>query len=430
MSHREGKPVLPYHFNLLWVGHATSQLGDYVALFAVLFFVKDQITDEPFWLGLVFAAETLPGVIFGLSSGLVIDRLSRRSLMISTDLVRSVAFIALALLSGAMVLRDRPLPVVAIAVVFGAMASVFRSALTAYLPSIVSREQLASANARLSVTGQTFFILGPLLAGTLIATVGYPVAFGLNAATFLVSAATTLFLPKDDPRGRTSDRGWKAEMAAGFDVLWTDTRLRLTTMGAFVSNFVSAFFESSLVLLSVVLFGLSNSIETSQLYSALGVGGVLGALSAVWAVQHLGLGRVFTAGLLIWGGGFALMTYVDSISGALFLFALTGFGLPWVAVATATIRQKVTPDAYLGRVDAAAKAMVGLALPVGAIALTYLASRIDSVRPGTGVLTVARYAPLLLVGTAILLLLTTLRTVGTDPVPLPIVTERARAKDL
>jgi MFS family permease len=428
MSHRESKAGLPYHFNLLWVGQATSQLGDYVALFAVLFFVKDQITDEPFWLGLVFAAETLPGVIFGLSSGLLIDRLSRRFLMIGTDLIRSAAFIALALLSGAMVLRDRPLPVVAIAVVFGAMASVFRSSLTAYLPGIVSRDQLASANARLSVTGQTFFILGPLLAGTLIATVGYPVAFGLNAATFLVSAGTSMLLPKDNPRGRTNDNGWRSEMAAGFDVLWTDTRLRLTTLGAFVSNFVSAFFESSLVLLSVVLFGVNTSVETSQLYSALGVGGVLGALSAVWAVQHMGLGRVFSTGLLIWGGGFALMTYVHSIGGALFLFTLTGFGLPWVAVATATIRQKVTPDAYLGRVDAAAKAMVGFALPFGAIALTYLASRIDSVSPGTGILTVARYAPLLLVATAALLLLTSLRTVGTDPVPLPIVTERARSK--
>ncbi len=429
MSHRESKNRLPYHFNLLWAGQATSQLGDYVALFAVLFFVKDQITAEPFWLGVVFAAETMPGVLFGLSSGFLIDRMSRRTLMLSTDLVRSGAFIALAILSGAMTLQGRPLPIVFISIVFGSMASVFRSSLTAYVPGIVPRDQLAAANARLSVTGQLFFVLGPLLAGTLIATVGYPVAFGLNAATFLISAATTLFLPKDNAKGRTSEHGWRSDMAAGFDVLWTDSRLRLTTIGAFVSNFVSAFFESTLVVLSVVLFAVNSAIGTSQLYSALGIGGVLGALSAVRAAQTMGLGRVFATGLLIWGGGFALMTYVDSLAGALLLFAATGFGLPWVAVATTTIRQKVTPDAYLGRVDAAAKALVGIALPAGAILLTYIASLIDANAPGTGVRTVARFAPLLIVATASLLLLTSLRTVSVDPEPLPIVTERARSRD-
>lgn len=398
MHHLETTGVSRFHY--LWFGQAVSQLGDYIALFAIPFFVFETITDDPAWFGRIFFAETIPAVVFGLSTGLLVDRWRRKRMMIVTDLVRAVLFLVLAALADGR-FAGGLWTVAILSFLLGTAAAGFSAALYSYFPSLVARADLTQANARLRVTQQTFFILGPAISGMIIAAFGFPLAFTVNAATFVVSALTILPLPDDRVLPEVQAEGYLAGTLEGIRFVWQQPLLRYVTIGAFMTNFLNSYVESVLVLLSDSVFGVSDARGISYVYAVFGLGGVVGALSARRATRRFGLGKTFVVGMFIWGGGIEAATFTTNYWAALTLFALAGFGLPWVVVAHSTTRQVVTPARMLGRVTAASSAVVLGALPLGALLLTSIAS-------GSGVVMVARAVPLLLLATGIYLVFTPL----------------------
>ncbi len=397
-------------FGLLWAGQAVSQLGDYVALFAIPYFVFT-ISQNPLDFGLVHAGQDIPLILFGLFSGVLLDRWSRRGWLFWGNIVQIGVFTALALVADG-ILPGGLWVLVGTAFVVGAMTTALQSALFAYVPSIVPSDELATANSRLSVTGQAAFIVGPVLGGFLVERFGFLVAFGFDALTFAFAAVTVLFLPKDARRVRPTDAsGLLGEAMEGLRFIWDDVRLRLASVGAAASNVVSAFMVAILPLLAANQFGSEDALAMSVIYGAFGVGGVVGALTGGMATSRLGLGRVFVIGLVVWGLGFASTTYLETRLGVLVLFAVTGFGLPWVQIAFSTLRQKVTPEPMLGRVMAGTRAAVNAAYPIGAIGLTAVASVV-------GELPTSRVVPLALVAVAGWLAFTSLGSLGPDPRPL------------
>jgi MFS family permease len=397
-------------FGLLWAGQAVSQLGDYVALFAIPYFVFT-ISQDPLDFGLVHAGQDIPLILFGLFSGVLLDRWSRRGWLLWGNVVQVVVFSALALVAEG-IISGGLWVLVGTAFVVGAMTTALQSALFAYVPSIVGSEGLSRANSRLSVTGQAAFIVGPVLGGFLVERFGFLVAFGFDALTFAFAAITVLFLPRDLRRTRVpTTSGLIGEAVEGMRFIWDDVRLRLASVGAAASNVVSAFMVAILPLLAANQFGSAAALEMSVIYGAFGVGGVIGALTAGLAIDRLGLGRVFVVGLLVWGSGFAATTYLSTRLGVLILFAVTGFGLPWVQIAFSTLRQKVTPEPMLGRVMAGTRAAVNAAYPIGAVGLTAVAAV-------AGELPTSRVVPLVLVAVALWLGATTLGSIDSDPRPL------------
>lgn len=397
-------------FALLWAGQAISQLGDYVALFAIPYFVFT-LSQNPLDFGLVHAGQDLPLIIFGLFSGVLLDRWSRRGWLLWANMVQAAVFVVLALVAEG-VLPGGLWVLVLMAFVVGAMTTALQSALYAYVPSIVTGDGLAKANARLSVTGQAAFIVGPVLGGLLVEQWGFLVAFGFNAVTFLVAAVTALFLPTDARTAApTKDQGIIAEALEGMRFIWDDVRLRLASVGAAASNVVSAFMVAILPLLAANEFASDEPVAMSVIYGAFGVGGVIGAATGSRALERFGLGRVFIVGLAIWGAGFAASTFLQERIPVLIVFSLAGFGLPWVQIAFSTLRQKVTPEPMLGRVMAGTRAVVNAAYPIGAVGLTAVAALVGS-------LTTSRVVSLSLIGVALVLGVGTLGQVGPNPTPM------------
>ncbi len=387
-------------FRYLWFGQAVSQLGDYVALFAIPFFVFDRITDDPAWFGRMFFAETIPAVIFGLSTGILIDRWRRKRIMIVSDLGRAALFLVLAAFADGR-FEGGIWTIVVLSFLLGTAATGFSAALYSYVPALVARADLTQANAHLKVTQQVSFVLGPAISGLIIASFGFSFAFTVNAATFLVSALTLLPLPHDRvPQGVVVE-GYLSGTIEGIKYVWQQPFLRYVTIGAFMTNFLNSYVESVLVLLSNSVYGISDAQGISYVYAVFGLGGVMGALTAKRATKRFGLGKTFVLGMLIWGCGIEAATFTDAYLIALGVFAFAGFGLPWVVVAHSTTRQVVTPARLLGRVTAASSAVVLAALPLGALLLTSIAS-------GSGVVVVARSVPLLLIATAAYLMFTPL----------------------
>ncbi len=180
----------------LLVGEFVSSIGDWLYLVAILILVY-QVTEDPFILGLVGAARVLPYLVLSIPAGIVADRFDRRLILLSTDVARGLLMLVIA----AIVFLDGPIwLVIALAIGGTCFATFFGPAIGAYLPNLVEDEdQLGPANSAWSTLDNLAFMIGPAVAGILIAIGGLVVAFLLNAASFAVIAVVLWGLPRNRP---------------------------------------------------------------------------------------------------------------------------------------------------------------------------------------------------------------------------------------
>ncbi len=177
----------------LLVGEFVSSIGDWLYLVALLILVY-QVTEDPFILGLVGAARVLPYVFLSVPAGIVADRFDRRLVLLSTDVARGIVMLVIA----AVVFVDGPIGlVIALAIGATCFSAFFGPAIGAYLPTLVEdEEQLGPANSAWSTLDNLAFMVGPAVAGLLIAAGGLVIAFLLNAASFAVIAVVLWGLPR------------------------------------------------------------------------------------------------------------------------------------------------------------------------------------------------------------------------------------------
>jgi MFS family permease len=294
-------------FNLLWFGQAVSQLGDYIAYLTIPLFIQT-LVDSTVQFGIAYALETFPTLLFGFFGGVLIDRVRRRSVMITADVVRAGAFFFLAYVAGR---PDAGIAVVyVISFLVGTFATAFSNAMYAFIPSLVDGSQLAAANSRIAASQQVATAMGPLLAGAMAQSLGAGPGFFLNGATFLVSAASILFIGSSVEAAPAPRRNIFTEAKEGLAFLWNEARLRWSTIAAAVANFVVGFIESTLVVLATVVLGTQTEGQIGFLFSLMGVGGIAGALIAPRISAIFGLGRAMTIGFFI--KGLSLLLLVNS----------------------------------------------------------------------------------------------------------------------
>ncbi|MDX6683071.1 MAG: hypothetical protein QOG94_3110 [Solirubrobacteraceae bacterium] len=173
-------------YRLLWLANTTSTLGDRIVTVALALFVVEQ-TGSATDLGLVVTAYLLPLIAFTLLGGVLADRLPRHRVVVVTDLARFAlhALLALLIVSG----EVRIWHVVAIGVLFGSAEAFYRPAAAGLLPQTVPEDEIQEATALTSTSECVAEFVGPALATLLVLGIGPAFAFGLDAATFLVSAA-------------------------------------------------------------------------------------------------------------------------------------------------------------------------------------------------------------------------------------------------
>jgi MFS family permease len=201
-------------FRLLFAGQGVSVLGDRMVAVALAFAVLE-LGGSASAVGLVLAAAWAPLVLTVLAGGVLADRTSRRAVMVTADLVRvaSQGTMAALVITGAAEIWM----LAALAGVTGAATGFFNPASTGLLPEVVPGDQLQPANALRATAVSASEILGPVMAGVLVAAAGAGWAIAVDAATFAVSAAclTMLRPPRREPRERSSffaelREGWSA----------------------------------------------------------------------------------------------------------------------------------------------------------------------------------------------------------------------------
>jgi hypothetical protein len=191
-------PVLRHRdYRLLFSGQAVSVIGDALLPVALAFAVLDGLDGSAGELGLVLAAQVIPMTFLVLPAGVWADRVSRRRLMLLSDLGRAAiqAVTAVLLLSGTAALWH----LIVLSALYGAFEAFFRPAAGGLTPALVPPAELQQANALIGLAQNVGMVVGPAAAGALIVILSPGAAMAVDAATFVVSAAFLLAL-KEPPR--------------------------------------------------------------------------------------------------------------------------------------------------------------------------------------------------------------------------------------
>ena len=263
-------------FRLLFTGRAISDLGDKLVPVALAFAVLE-LDHSASALGLVFAARMIPLVVLVLVGGVWADRLPRNLVMLSADGVRAVTQAVLAglLLSG----KAEIWQLMVLMAVYGAAQAFFDPASTGLVPQTVSRERLQQANGLLQLSRSTSNVIGPAIAGLLVVTVGPGLAFAVDSATFVVSAAFLAALRIERETRETRSR-FVADLVEG----WREFSSR-TWVWVSVTHF--AFFHLLVlapfwVLTPIVAEDeLGGARAYATILTAMGIGAILGGLLAL-----------------------------------------------------------------------------------------------------------------------------------------------------
>lgn len=272
-------------FRALFAAKAVSALGDRLVPVALAFAVLD-LTGSVSDLGIVLAAQVIPVVLFVLLGGVWADRLRRQRVMLASDLVRALAQGASAalLLSG----TAHVWQLVVLQALYGAGEGFFSPAAQGLLPQTVTAANLQQANALLGLTDNGASILGPALAGVLVATIGPGWGLAIDAATFVLSA-TILGLIRIEalvPAASARVTSTLAELRAGWRAFRSRSWLWIGV--AYFTLFIAFAYSPFQVLgPQVARTALGGAGAWAAISTALGVGALAGgALGLRWRPRH------------------------------------------------------------------------------------------------------------------------------------------------
>jgi MFS family permease len=212
-------------FRRFYAGYSTSVLGSSMSAVALTFAVLDS-GGTPTDLGYVFAAEVVPQVLFMLGGGVVADRLGRRPVMLAADGMRlaAQASLAAALFAG----RPRIWLFVLLAALLGTGEAFFSPSLSALTVDIAPRDRLSDANALLGIAQSAARVIGPSLAGVLIAATGPAVVIAIDAGTYGASMLALGLLAV--PASQAPRRSPRRDLADGWALFTSQTWLWVTTV--------------------------------------------------------------------------------------------------------------------------------------------------------------------------------------------------------
>jgi MFS family permease len=361
------RPLRRRGFRLLWLGRVASAIGDAIVPVALTFAVLS-IHSSATALGGVLASFTIARVVFTLAGGVVADRLSRRTIMLSCDLVRAAvqAFIAAMLLSHHMTL---PLFIVCEAL-FGMASAFFGPAADGLVPQTVEPDELQSANALLGISRNTLSVFGPALSGLLLVVAGPGYVFAIDTVSFLASAAFLARLDLDAPI-RAPLRSFGSELREGFREVTSRGWVRAPIVGFAITNFMLAGF----IVLGPPVFISHFASPTKDwgIVSACGsVGAIIGAFTSVKLDPRRPLYGAFISTTL-------LAVPIASLARPLGWEAIAvawGVGMGSVAVGNTwweTTLQRLIPEHVYSRVRSYDILVSFVFMPVGMIAFGPLA---------------------------------------------------------
>lgn len=346
------------------VGQAVSLFGDGLAILAIPLLVL-QLTSSPLAAALSATPRSIGYLIVGLLSGPIVDRISPWPILITADVIRAAVFALLYLLT---VAHAAPVwLILGLALVAGGAGVFFESSLTIAVRDLFADDELMGANAFLETAAQTSVVLGPATVGVLAAGMGIDFALLVNALTFMVSLATLAFFarrPGPRPVARGTG-GFGAEFRAGLGYLVRTPLIRAMTMLVVLVNLCMAV-EKLIVFFAAKTLGLSAPLVSMAVIGG-GLGGVAGALTASRLAARTGQIRLIAISLTGIGAALVAVSAAPDLAWLMIANVVLVYATIVAGLVNRTVRQRVVPRELLGRVTSTIRAFGLGATPVGAV---------------------------------------------------------------
>jgi MFS family permease len=360
-------------FRNLWYGQVVSELGDWLNSIAIYALIL-KLSDSGMAMAGAMMAKLLPIVLVSPIAGVIVDRVSRKSVMVISDLLRFVVVLGFLLVEdqGALWL------VYALVIVEISLSGFFEPARSAIIPSLVPKEDLVTANALSGSTWSVMLAFGAALGGGIVYLFGIKIAFILDASTFLLSAWFISKIPNQE-KSATSDKSKQAGKLTDVIRYLLNEPMVLVLSLLKAGLAVAGGIMTLIPLMASQILSVSPSLGIGILYSARGLGAALGPV----LVRRL-FGE--SASVLQWAiaGAFFLkaLSYVFiSHSQNIWMLSLsvglaTLFGsIIWVF--SSALIHLSAPDHYLGRVFSFELALLTLVMGFSNLGVGYAADGWD-----------------------------------------------------
>jgi MFS family permease len=329
-------------FGLLFLATAGSSVGTYVATTALTLDIWDR-THSGVWISALLIADFLPIVVIGMLLGPLVDRFSRRRLMIATDVARFGVFAALPFV-------DSAAAVVGLAAVAGVATGFFRPAAYAGLPNLVDDDELANANSLLQTVENGAWMVGPLIGAGMVAVWSPHVPYLVNAVTFLISASLVSRIRESQLRSEESlSHGHWRDVADGIRLVLTAKPLRTVLVVWNIVVIASAALNVAEVVFAKDVLD-AGDLGFGALVAASGFGLVLGSYLAAPALARVGVRRHYAGSIALMAVGLGGAALSPSIWFAVPFIVGSSAGNGAAIVCNQLLVQKGASDRYRGRV--------------------------------------------------------------------------------
>jgi predicted MFS family arabinose efflux permease len=356
-------------FLKLWAGQTVSQVGSWITLVGLPLTAAKLLNASPLQMGILSGAGAAAILLFGLFAGAWADRLRRRAILIWTDLGRAAVLgtVPLAAAFGRLTLGHLYL----VAAASAALTVFFDVSYQAYLPSLVSQENILEGNSKMTLSESVAGVVGPGIAGSLVAAITAPMAILFDAVSFVCSAISVWLIRKPEPRPEPSTAPHIGrEIMEGLRASWHEPILRTLLLRSATAALFIGFGGSLYILFAVRELGLGAAL-LGVVIAVGGVSGLFGALIAERLVRRFGIGPTLIGAALLPAVAALLPPLAHGpvwLCAAILAMAQLG-DMAWTiyGINELTLRQAIAPSHVLGRVNSAAHLTFRGVLPAGAL---------------------------------------------------------------
>ena len=345
-------------FVKFWVSRTVSNFG---TLMGALQFVAVLVLDAtPFQMGVLGALGVAPSIVIGLFVGVVADRMRRRPIMIASEVGRFalLASIPAAYLMGQLNIEQ----VYAVAFFYGVLTTFFDVANRSYLPTLVRRGDLVNANSKLTASESFAEVTAFSIGGWIAQLASSIAAAGIAGLTFLVSALSLMFIRKSEPASAPSKDGGSIarEIWQGLSVVWQNRLLRTLAVATAAESWTAGMMSAVVLIFGVRELGFGPGV-LSTIFAVGGVSSIVGSLYAGRAARRFGFGRALAGGYTVYMLTVLFIPVARDpllFAGLILTLAQLGDGFfTMFMVQESSLRQAITPERSLGRMNATIRSL-------------------------------------------------------------------------
>jgi MFS family permease len=360
-------------FRIVWSGTLGSNVGTWMQNIVLAAFGY-QLTHSAAYVSLLQFAQLGPLLFLATPAGVLADIVDRRKLLIVMQLQQLVFSFALAWLARGGH-PDRGLLVLCVLII-GIGNALSGPALSASLPLLVPRHDLAGAVSLQSFQMNASRVIGPAIGGVLFPVFGAAAVFSVNAVTYLfaVLAIAVAHFPKT-PRTPGEAKGLR-QLASGFTYAWRNPLVRRVLVTMVAMSFFALPFIGLMPVLAAENLGMDvKSLAYGLLYAAFGAGAAVGAMSIGTFLAHHSKARIVRIGFVVFGALLALFALSRTALMAYPVVFVLGFAYFAVVTSMSTVLQEFLDDRVRGRVMALWIMAFGGTVPLGTLAAGPLVDR-------------------------------------------------------